>query len=128
MRNLKTSYRVRGCNVNKTFQDYGAELIHNLYHWFVIFLQEAKRFESLNQLFISVTAYSFETFGIFYLRLSDGLKQASNLFENCDRQAASAHLTRAEQDESQSLHSVENGGVGTSLSGSLDIRVGLHQL
>lgn len=39
---LPTTHCVRDGNVDKTFQDYRAELVHNLYHWFVIILQVTK--------------------------------------------------------------------------------------
>lgn len=39
---LQTTYCVRDCNVDKTFQDYRTELVHNLYHWFIIILQLTK--------------------------------------------------------------------------------------
>lgn len=41
-RTTQTTYCVRDCNVDKTFQDYRAELIHNLYHWFIVILQSTK--------------------------------------------------------------------------------------
>lgn len=36
------TYCIRDSNVDNTFQDYRAELVHNLYHWSVIVLQSMK--------------------------------------------------------------------------------------
>lgn len=37
-----STYCVRDGNADKAFQDHRAELVHDLYHWFVIILQTTK--------------------------------------------------------------------------------------
>lgn len=39
---LPITHSVRDGNVDKTLKDYRAELVHDLYHWFVIILQVTK--------------------------------------------------------------------------------------
>lgn len=51
----------------------------------------------------------------FYLGLSDGHEEASYLFEYRNGKSAGAQLAGAEQNKSQSFHSMQHSGVRTSV-------------
>lgn len=127
---VPTTYCVGDCNVNKTFQDDRTELVHNLYHRFIIILQLKKiKSQSVNSVINLYSILSPEfNFVLFYLRLSDGHKETPYFLEYGDGKSAGAQLTGAEQYEHQSLHSVQHSGVRTSLCRYLETWAGLQQL